>query len=266
VFLNCGIVDANSYFFDAFAGRSSKTAAVVHDVVQLVTSLSDEQRRQFEGVRAKLVERSDLVIGLSTGSISDIPGAHYVGHGCDDIWGTVGVDDIPEPADLRAIPHPRAVYLGALWIRICVEGFGALAESGVHVVLVGDQPSEQVQQLIDTNPRVHFLGSRLSADTAPYLLHSDVGIVPHSDEPFTRSMEPHKLYNYACAGLRSVALNCVVPERLEPWVTNTATVADFVEATRASAGERLDREDIETARSFTWSRVVSEIMDLVAQS
>jgi hypothetical protein len=265
VLLNCGVDRANWYFHEAFAAASSRTALVVHDIRHLEPGFSSERCSRLEAIRNRLVDQSDVIVGLSTGAIADIPGAHYVGHGCDDIWGTAGVDAAAEPADLRSIPHPRAVYLGALWKRISIEGVEALAEAGFQVVLVGFNPSVEFEHVIKTNPRVHFLGSRVPSETPAYLLHCDVGIVPHTNEPFTRSMEPHKLYNYSSAGLRSVALSCVVPARLEPWTTATSTVPDFVDATwAASSAGRLDRKQIEIARSFTWTRVAIEILTFVA--
>ena len=111
------------------------------------------------------------------------------------------------------------------------------------------------------NPHVHFLGERLPDQTAAYLLHCDVGIVPHTDEPFTYSMEPHKAYNYAAAGLPTVTLNTAHAPALGPFLNATRDHDAFVEGVRAAIGRgRLSSDRLATARSFTWDRVATRLL------
>jgi len=87
------------------------------------------------------------------------------------------------------------------------------------------------------------------------------GIVPHTDEPFTRSMEPHKAYNYAAAGLPTVTLNTAHAPALGPFLTATRDRVAFVERVRAAIETgRLSREQIATARSLSWDRVASAVL------
>jgi glycosyltransferase involved in cell wall biosynthesis len=264
ILLNCGLGQPNWYFHQAFAPYSSKTVLVVHDRLELWPGLSQKRRSALSRVRAELLEASDVVVGLSEGSISDVPGAHYVGHGCDEFWANRDLFVAPEPPDLAGIPRPRAVYLGNLSARICEAAFETLAASGVHVVLIGFGPTPALGRLIAQHPRVHWLGARHPSEAAPYLMHCDVGIVPHTNEPFTRSMEPHKVYNYSSAGIPSVTLNCVVPEALSPFIIATSTVSEFVEATHLALRRGgLEEDAIREARTLTWSRVASQIVQLV---
>jgi glycosyltransferase involved in cell wall biosynthesis len=263
VLLNFGVADTNWYFHEAFSRNSSTTVLVAYDKLHLWPGITDEQHVHLRELRARLIESSDAVVGLSEGAIDDVPGAHYVGHGCDDVWANSDIDRSPEPDDLSGIPHPRAIYVGALSVRICVEALEAVAASGIDVVLVGPDPDPAVRDLIARNETVHFLGPRLPHEVATYLLHCDIGIVPHTDEPFTYSMEPHKVYNYACAGLRSVTLHCATPPRLAALMTSTHTLDHFVHAVdEAKRGGRLDRAQVRAARSLTWGNVASEIMRL----
>jgi glycosyltransferase involved in cell wall biosynthesis len=167
---------------------------------------------------------------------------------------------VAEPADLAGIPHPRATYVGALSVRVEADALRALARSGASVVLVGFAPSPAVQDVIDSEPNVHFLGPRAPDQTPAYLLHSDVGIIPHTDEPFTFSMEPHKAYNYACAGLHTVTLNVAHAPALDGLLTPASTVPAFVEAVHAAP--RLDRDEIAEARSITWASVAEKLVQL----
>ena len=257
VLLNFGVGDANWSFLHEFRPHCSRAVLVTHDKLSTWDAFAG-RRSELERIRRALIGASDLVVGLSHGSIDDVEDAEYVGHGCDDAWTRPGVDDAPEPADLAAIPHPRAIYVGALSVRVEAGALRALARSGVHVVLVGFAPSPVVQAVIDSEPNVHFLGARAPDQTPAYLLHSDVGIIPHTDEPFTYSMEPHKAYNYACAGLHTVTLNVAHAPALEGWLSQTSDVGDFVAAVHEA--QRLEAADVAAAREITWASVAERLV------
>ncbi len=255
--LNFGVGDANWSFLHEFRPHCSRAVLLTHDKLAEWDAFAP-RRTELERIRRALVGASDLVLGLSHGSIDDIDGAEYVGHGCDDAWTRPEVDDAPLPADLAAIPHPRAIYVGALSVRVHAEALAALARAGVHVVLVGFAPSPAVEAVIASEPNVHFLGPRAPGQTPAYLLHSDVGIIPHTDEPFTYSMEPHKAYNYACAGLHTVTLNVAHAPALDGLIEQTLSVEDFVAATLAA--QRLGADDTAAARRITWASVAERIV------
>jgi Glycosyl transferases group 1 len=257
ILLNFGVGDANWAFLHEFRAHCSRAVLVTHDRLSTWDAFAP-RAEQLERIRRGLIGASDLVVGLSQGSIEDVPDAEYVGHGIDDAWTQPGVDDAPEPADLALIEHPRAIYVGALSVRVEAEALRALARSGVNVVLVGFAPSPQIQAVIDAEPGVHFLGSRPPEQTPGYLLHSDVGIIPHTDEPFTYSMEPHKAYNYAAAGLHTVTLNVAHAPALEGFLTQTDAIGAFVDA--VNAAPRLDSADVAAAREITWASVAERLV------
>ena len=112
---------------------------------------------------------------------------------------------------------------------------------------------------------VHFIGERPPTQTPAYLRHCDVGIVPHTDESFTRSMEPHKAYNYAAAGLPTVTLHTGHPPSLDGLVAATHSQEEFVAAVSAAlARGRLSPTQVTNARSLTWSRVADHILRAAA--
>ena len=264
ILLNFGVDEANWLFHGTFAALCSTTALVTHDIVHLWPGLAPRDAALRKRIRSLLVRSSETVVGLSLGSIADLDGAHYVGHGCDSGLESAAVDTLAQPADLAAIPHPRALYVGALSTRIDTSAIAALAASGVQVVLIGFSPSSQLEALIDSQPNVHYLGSRTPPEAAAYMRHCDVGIVPHTDDPFTRSMEPHKVYNYSCAGLRSILLNCACPPALTGVATCTTNNATFVRATRRALGDgRLSAANVAAARSLTWTSVAAKILDTI---
>lgn len=260
ILLNFGVAETNWWLNYEFGPICSRTVLVAYDKLAQWDAMA-ARRETLERVRAALIASSDVVCGLSEGSIDDVPGATYVGHGVDAGWHDSGVDELSEPADLTAIPHPRAVYVGALSMRFDTEAVRDLARSGIDVVLIGLAPTRQVLETAATEPRVHFLGERPPSRTAAYLLHCDVGIVPHTDELFTASMEPHKAYNYAAAGLPSVTLNTAHAPALGGFLTATADRATFIEEVhRAAAAGRLTSEQIASARNLSWDRVANALL------
>jgi glycosyltransferase involved in cell wall biosynthesis len=266
ILLNFGVAEANWWLHHAFAPRCSTTALVTHDILHLWPGMDPTQAARLARIRRLLISGSDAVIGLSTGAIADVEGAIYVGHGCDRGLEDESVDDLVEPPDLALIPRPRALYFGALSVRIDARAIDALASSGVQVVLVGFSPAPAVAAVIANHPNVHFLGPKNPGESPSYLRHCDVGIVPHTDEAFTWSMEPHKVYNYACAGLRSVLLNCACPESLSDLATSTTDIRSFVSAVKAGARlGRLRAEERTYARSFTWASVGAKILAVMSQ-
>jgi glycosyltransferase involved in cell wall biosynthesis len=259
--LNFGVSEVNWWLHYEFAPVCAATVLVTYDKLALWEAMAP-RAALLEGVRDRLVACSDAVCGMSLGSIDDVAGARYVGHGCDAAWHEPAIDDRPEPPDLAAIPRPRAIYVGALSMRFDQDAICDLARAGVNVVLVGIAPPPQLLDLVRTEERLHFLGPRPAAETPGYLLHSDVGIVPHTDEPFTRSMEPHKAYNYACAGLPTVTLNTEHAPALDGVLTATTDRAAFVEAVGAAvAAGRLDAGQIARARELSWAAVAEAMME-----
>jgi glycosyltransferase involved in cell wall biosynthesis len=259
VFLNFGVSEASWWLHYEFAPVCSRTVLVAYDKLAEWSAMAP-RRELLERVRATLIQSSDVVCGLSEGSIDDVPDAVYVGHGVDEGWHEPGVDELPEPLDLAPIPHPRAVYVGALSMRFELQAVRDLAAAGINVVLVGLAPSREVLELAAADPRVHFLGERPPQQTRAYLLHCDVGIVPHTDEAFTRSMEPHKAYNYAAAGLPTVTLHTSHAPALGAFLEATTDRESFVAGVRAAVTlGRLSPEQTAQARALTWDSVAAAI-------
>ncbi len=258
--LNFGVSETNWWLHYEFAPLCSRSVLVAYDKLAEWEAMAP-RRAVLEQVRGRLIAASDTVCGLSEGSIDDVPGAVYVGHGVDEVWHDPAVDALAEPVDLAGVPRPRAVYVGALSMRFDVDAVRALADSGVNVVLVGLAPSAAVLELAAGHPRVHFLGERPPHLAAAYLRHCDVGIVPHTDEPFTYSMEPHKAYNYAAAGLPTVTLNTAHAPALGPFLVATRDRDAFVAAALAAVRRgRLSEDQVAEARSLSWDRVAEALL------
>jgi len=258
--LNFGVSEANWWIHYEFAPVCGESCLVTYDKLADWTALA-ARAPLLDRVRSQLIAGSDRVCGMSQGSIDDIPGAVYVGHGCDEAWHEPDIDARQEPRDLALIPHPRAVYVGAMSMRFDAGAVRALGQAGVNVVLIGIAPQPDLVEVAQSVEKVHYLGPRAPAETPAYLLHSDVGIVPHTDEAFTRTMEPHKVYNYAAAGLRSVVQHAPYPPALDEVVESASDHEGFVAAVeRAVTAGRLDAEQVSAARGLSWRRVAESIL------
>jgi glycosyltransferase involved in cell wall biosynthesis len=113
---------------------------------------------------------------------------------------------LPEPDDLSALPRPRIIYVGSLeyWFDAELVAGAARSLPEASFVIVGPE-AEGTNQLSHL-PNVHLLGSRPYERVAPYLQHSDVGIVPFVRDEMVDSIHPIKVYEYLAAGLRVVAI------------------------------------------------------------
>ncbi len=107
----------------------------------------------------------------------------------------------PRPVDL---PPAAAVYVGTLHtdrldVELCVRTASALTDRG-RLVMVGPNALRTADSERLRDAGVLMLGARAHEDVVAYLQHADVLVVPHVVTPFTDSLDPIKLYEYAAVG------------------------------------------------------------------
>ena len=119
--------------------------------------------------------------------------------------------DITVPADLQAIPHPRAGFIGAISAyKVDLELLCkvAIALPDVSLVLIGaigeGDPDTKVDQLLKL-PNVYFLGPKRYDQLPHYLKGLDVCLIPANINEYTRAMFPMKFFEYLAAGKPIVA-------------------------------------------------------------
>jgi len=148
----------------------------------------------------------------------------------------------PRPGDLPA--GPVALYVGTVHrdrvdLELCASTARELAGLG-SVVLVGPAPLSGPARRSLEEAGVRLLGPRDATDVPAYLMHADVLLVPHVVTPFTDSLDPIKLYEYAAAG-RPVVSTAVAGFRdsSDPRVTVTSAL-EFPGAVRSAVSEPPD--------------------------
>ena len=163
-----------------------------------------------------------------------------------------------EPADLKPVPRPRLVFIGAL-SQYKVD-FGLMRRVAellldVHWLLIGDvgegQPGTQGPPVRDN---IHLLGPRPYKELPSYLAHGDVAVLPAARNTYTASMFPMKFFEYLASGLPVVSTRLPALEEFESLYFPAETAEEFAAQIRAVlAGARKDAAAIEAVcREHTW--------------
>ena len=136
-----------------------------------------------------------------------------------------------EPADLRDIPHPRVIYVGAIdyWFDVELVARVAEARPELNFVLIG--PKHVDTSALEALSNVHLLGPRPYDQVPAYLQHADVAIIPFARDDMVDAIHPIKAYEYLAAGLPVVATR---------WPELESMAAPLLLADREEFAELLD--------------------------
>lgn len=135
-----------------------------------------------------------------------------------------------EPADQRALPHPRMGYVGVLDERLDLELIEGVARARPDWQLVMIGPVAKIDPC--TLPRlrnIHYLGQRAYSALPEYLAGWDVALMPFARNDATRYISPTKTPEYLAAGrpVVSTSIRDVVTPYGELGLVH---IADGVEA------------------------------------
>lgn len=182
----------------------------------------------------------------------------------------------PEPAELRAIPHPRIGYLGTL--KRMLNWPLLLELSGRHpewsFIFVGEiAPHPEIQGVLAELGRrrnVHMLAAKPSRALAAYGQHCDVLIMPYRLDNYTKYIYPLKLHEYLASGRPVVGAHVPSIEAFEgtvllangseEWSRAIDSALEPAEnsATRCKVRRR-------TARMHDWDLLVERIATVLAK-
>ncbi len=171
-----------------------------------------------------------------------------------------------EPDDLKSIPHPRAVYVGALDDRFDVPLMGHLADAlpGVHYIAIG--PGTNLQKLASLGkPNIHCLGPRPYQHIPGYLQHCDLALLPLTNQVANAGRSPMKLYEYAAAGLPVVSLATdEIRRRQEEFVYLFSNETEAVSQIRRVLEEWTDKEAIaRLSAPHSWTSKTEELLSFL---
>ena len=191
------------------------------------------------------------------------PNTIRIGHGCGaDHLGEPG----PCPADVAAIPAPRAVYAGELanWVDYDLLIALARLRPEVSLLLVGRlhalAPRDKVATLLSLS-NVHHLGFRSYHELPAIYAASAVGLVPYdSANEHIRYSTPTKFLDYMAEGLPCISTRFPAAEDIGELITIVddpasfaAAMAGAVQEIGAGAGDRRRAY----ARRHSWPAQIS---------
>ena len=217
----------------------------------------------FPGVAASWVERERELIGevdhvIVTGRVLEQKVLPYRPRALTHVPNGVQVEHFlnGEPAlppEYRAIPAPRAVYVGAVeqWLDVSLLADLARQMPGVSFVLIGDGQAELGP--LRGLGNIHVLGRRPYSQVPAYLKHASVGLIPFKRTQLVRAVNPIKLYEYMACGLPVVATAWEELEHLQSPARLCRSSEEFRQAIACSIEESTNKEMlIDFARRADW--------------
>ncbi|MFA6197837.1 MAG: glycosyltransferase [Patescibacteria group bacterium] len=193
------------------------------------------------------------------------PKVHWIPNGVDfEHWQNHG----PFPDDLTGIPAPIVGYVGVIQNRIDSELIQQLAERNPakSFVFIGNVYSDFNKSVFDHCPNVHFLGQKTYAELPSYVNRFHVCMIPHRIDPFTRSMNPLKLYEYLACGLPVISTPVSGMSMFGDLVRLAKDAGSFseqIDLALSEDSERLRLQRKAAMRSHTWHQRVDRMMEIV---
>lgn len=181
-----------------------------------------------------------------------------------------------EPADLKAVPHPRLGYVGNIKTQLDFQILYDLATRHHEwsLVLIGPRgylgANAAVVEKIAALPNVYFLGNKPVEMVCAYPQHMDVCLLPYAMNDYTKYIYPLKLHEYLASGQPVVGTPIRSLEPFSHVVALARTVEQWEEAIRdallptASQGHAVDRRRM-VAREFDWNTLVTRIAQTICE-
>jgi glycosyltransferase involved in cell wall biosynthesis len=186
----------------------------------------------------------------------------FLGNGVEYDRFAGGVETAPALARAR---RPVIGYIGLVSFFISFEWIEALGRAfpEATVVFVGPvhaRVREQVAALKDRPPFV-FAGEQPYERLGDWIRGFDVGLIPFDPaDPFTRAINPNKIYQYLACGVPVVS--CPMSDELAgaPGLYTAATAEEFVARVREVLAARPDPSALrEFARRNDWGERAAEM-------
>jgi glycosyltransferase involved in cell wall biosynthesis len=201
------------------------------------------------------------------------PNTEFVPNGVDySLYAT----PVPEPDDLRPIPHPRIGYVGILkkmldWTLLLELSVSHPKWSFVFVGPKAGHPEiDAVLKQMEGRPNVYFLGGKPTERLGAYPQHFDVCIMPYRPDGYTKYIYPLKMHEYLASGMPAVSS----PIRSVQEFGNVVALAgspdqwsqaieDALSADQTSPSRRALRQKV--AREYAWDKIVDKVAHTIAR-
>lgn len=175
-----------------------------------------------------------------------------------------------EPEDIRHIPHPRAIYVGAMheWFDFDLINEAAVSLPYISFILIG--PENLAINRLAKASNIFLMGSRNYSLIPQYLKFSDIGIIPFNvvkHKNLIDHVNPLKLLEYLASGLPVLSIKWDELKRYD-GIVNLVDRDKFVSSINEvlqNKNKILLSERKEFANKFDWltlsKNLISEIFD-----
>ncbi|MBM3706986.1 MAG: glycosyltransferase family 1 protein [Actinobacteria bacterium] len=179
----------------------------------------------------KLLEKIDIII-YTAKTLKDYikrfeEKSFYIPNGVDFQHFKNAEKKIPD--DLKEIPRPRAIYVGAIDEWFAQDYLISVARKckNFSFILIGT-PNIDVSK-IKREQNIYLLGRKSYSEIPSYIFNSDVGIITFDiNHPVVNTVNPIKLYEYMACGIPVVTTKWKELELINSPAYLASNVDDFI--------------------------------------
>ena len=259
-----------------FAGRMKENVACWHLFDEVSRFPGNKPIADFiEEIERKNIKRVQLVFAASQKLYDNKknfhPNVHLIPNAGDfKMFNAALTDELSEPEDLKAIPHPRIVLIGALGWDIDYDLLSYVADlhpeySIIMIGLVRSSGEEGVRALIKRS-NIFSLGYKPQPQLPAYLKYCDVGLMPYKILGSIIDGYPLKMHEYLATGLPVVSTPqpAVLPfSNVISIADNKAEFVQLIEKALTNNSPEKIAERVVVARENSWERRLAEMEVLI---
>jgi glycosyltransferase involved in cell wall biosynthesis len=182
---------------------------------------------------------------------------------------------IGKPSKLPCLTNgtrPRIGYLGFITERTDIQLLDYIARSRPRygLLIAGPQDGEVLNKYGTLDlPNVSYEGVIPYREVPKFIESLDVCLIPHKDTPYSRSMNPLKIYQYLASGRPIVSTDIAGVERWKESISVAADHHDFVtkiDKTLKNDSRELSAKRIEEAKKEIWDVRLKDLFETVTNN
>src|SRR5215218_1241871 len=279
LFVRCEVTDYVLWYYTPMAASFAvhlEPRAVVWDCMDELKAFAEAPAELLDR-ETQLLRRADVVftggMSLYRAKAERHANVHAFPSSVDADHYRAAREDLPEPPDQAAIPHPRLGFFGVLDERMDTRLLADVADARPdwHLVVVG--PVTKIDPgTLPQRDNLHYLGPKAYDELPAYLAGWDVALMPFALNDATRFISPTKTLEYLAAG--KPVVSTPVADVVEPYgERGLVRVADdgagFVDAAEAALARGVDEAAVEavlreTSWDRTWEAMKTEVERVLA--